>query len=154
MLRVVLERLGKVPQPMMGSAEGAIHPRSHARHGSPHGGSHRPGRARSCAATPRQSAAPSSCPSIPKHAHLVSRRLRCRAGVSTSSGHALALVSGPPRLDLAATKAKGAGWGGRATVRHLRVCVSGACACAHVYVTYTHSLIHSDSCLCVRLTSR
>jgi len=30
LLRVVLERLGKVPQPMMRSAEGAIQPRSSA----------------------------------------------------------------------------------------------------------------------------
>jgi hypothetical protein len=33
-------------------------------------------------------------------------------GVSTSSGNALALVPGLPRLGLAATEGKGAGWGG------------------------------------------
>jgi hypothetical protein len=44
------------------------------------------------------------CSSISKHAHLVSRRLRCRAGVSTSCGRAFALVPGLPHLDLAATE--------------------------------------------------
>ncbi len=38
------------------------------------------------------------------------------------------LVPGLPRLDLAATEGKGAGWGERATVRHLRVFVS-ICVC-------------------------
>ncbi len=33
-------------------------------------------------------------------------------------------MPGLPRLDLAATEGKGAGWGGRATVRHLRVILS------------------------------
>jgi hypothetical protein len=40
-------------------------------------------------------------------------------------------------------------------VRHLCVCVcvrARACACAHVYVMYTHSLIQSHSCLCMRFT--
>jgi hypothetical protein len=73
-------------------------------------------------------------------------------------------VPGLPRLDLAAPERKGAGWGGRATVRHLRVFVSmyvyvcvRACACAHVYVPcvrYILSLLQSHACLCVHLTSR
>ena len=91
--------------------------------------------ARSCAATPRQWPAPASCSSI-----FVSRRLRCRAGVSTSSGYALALVPGLPRLDLAATEGKGAGWGGRATVRHLRECLS---VCVSVCV---RELAHVHRC--------
>ena len=54
---------------------------------------------------------------------------------------------------MSAPERKGAGWGGRATVRHLHVCVRArACAYALVYVTYTHSLIQSHSCLCVRFT--
>jgi hypothetical protein len=38
---VVLERLGKVPQILIRSAEGFVDKRSNARHASPHGGSHR-----------------------------------------------------------------------------------------------------------------
>ena len=65
-------------------------------------------------------------------------------------------MPGLPRLDLAATEGKGAGLGGRATVRHLRECLSlslcvcaRACACAQVYVTCTHSFSHIRVCVCV-----
>ncbi len=60
-------------------------------------------------------------------------------------------------LGLAATEGKGAGRGGRATVRHLRVilCVSVWRARAHVHRCTSHTLTHqSHSCLCVRLSSR
>jgi hypothetical protein len=50
-------------------------------------------------------------------------------------------VPGPPRLDLAATERKGAGWGGRATVRHLRVFCVFVCVRARVRI-----------CTCVRHT--
>jgi len=53
-----------------------------------------------------------------------------------------------PRLDLAATEGKGAGMGGRATVRHLRECLSVCvyvCMCtrAHVHRCTSHALTHS-----------
>ena len=116
-------------------------------HPSPHCGCHRPGRALLRCYAPPVGSYSKMLPYL-QYAHLVSRRLRCRASASASSGRALALVPVErlPRLDLAATETKGAGWGGRATVRHARVCVcvcARACACAHVDVAYTHSLIQS-----------
>ena len=42
-LRVLLDRLGKVPQPLMHIAEGDVDDRSGARHPSPCGGCCRPG---------------------------------------------------------------------------------------------------------------
>ena len=71
------------------------------------------------------------------------------------SDDGIALVTGLPRLDLAATEGKGAGRGGRATVRHLRVilCVSVWRARAHVHRCTSHTLTHAFShirvCVCV-----
>jgi hypothetical protein len=94
----------------------------------------------------------------------VCRRLQSCAFISNTriwsavGFSAVRVVPGLPRLDLAATEGKGAGWVGRATMRHLRLCLSlrvcmrarasvRMCTC----VRHLLSLIQSHSCLCAVL---
>ena len=104
-LRVVRDGLGRVAQRIIRDAEGAVDKRSIVRHGSPHGGCHRPGRcsisntriwsavgfaavrvpapARAAAAPARAAAAPARAAAAPARAAACTRPC---ASASASSG--------------------------------------------------------------------
>ena len=114
-----------------------------------------------CAVSGAAATAESPCA---RTAPVVCRRLQSCAFISNTriwsavGFSAVRVVPGLPRLDLAATEGKGAGWVGRATMRHLRLCLSlrvcmrarasvRMCTC----VRHLLSLIQSHSCLCAVL---
>jgi len=131
-LRVVPDGLGKVPQRLIRVAEGQPKPcqASKSAWRLPPPWPHTPALPRPASRQLQQALVSST-----RASGQPSSSLPC--GCRARSGRALALVPGLPRLDLAATERKGAGWGGRATVRHLRLlCIRGCLLSEHQRLLY------------------
>ena len=150
-LRVVRDGLGIVAQRIIRDAEGAVDKRSIVRHGSPHGGCHRPGRC-SISNTRIWSAVGFAAVRVPAPARAAAAPARAAActrpcaSASASSGldsplcpafHALIWQHQRERVRVGEGERRGG----------ICVCVcvylrARARAPAHVYVTYTHSFSH------------